>query len=77
MPGTFRCKDCAERYPGCHDHCEKYQEDKALHDKRRHDAFVKKQADMYISDNLRKVYDANAKRRKDQSGYMKFSKGSG
>lgn len=19
------CKDCKKRYPGCHDHCEKYQ----------------------------------------------------
>ena len=19
------CRDCSDRYPGCHDHCEKYQ----------------------------------------------------
>ena len=23
------CKDCPDRYPGCHDHCPKYLEQKA------------------------------------------------
>lgn len=23
------CKDCPDRYPGCHDHCEKYQSRRA------------------------------------------------
>lgn len=22
------CKDCAERYPACHDHCERYQNER-------------------------------------------------
>lgn len=22
----FSCKDCTDRYPGCHDKCEKYRE---------------------------------------------------
>lgn len=22
---NIRCKDCTERYPACHDHCETYQ----------------------------------------------------
>lgn len=25
MAGKY-CKDCKERYPACHDHCEKYKE---------------------------------------------------
>lgn len=24
----FTCKDCQNRHPGCHDHCEKYQTEK-------------------------------------------------
>ena len=27
------CKDCPDRYSGCHDHCEKYQASKAAKDK--------------------------------------------
>lgn len=26
---SFPCKDCADRYPGCHDHCERYKAEKA------------------------------------------------
>lgn len=26
---TSPCKGCPDRYPGCHDHCDKYQEWKA------------------------------------------------
>ena len=29
---TFKCKDCVERTPGCHDHCEKYDEGKAKYE---------------------------------------------
>ena len=26
------CKDCADRHPGCHGHCERYLKEKAEHD---------------------------------------------
>lgn len=31
---VFPCKDCKDRVLGCHSHCEKYIEAKALHNKR-------------------------------------------
>lgn len=24
--GNGPCKDCADRYPGCHDHCDRFKE---------------------------------------------------
>ena len=31
------CKNCVppKRYPGCHDHCPEYQEQKVIHDKEK------------------------------------------
>lgn len=31
----FPCKNCEERKPGCHDHCERYQEAKKVNDARK------------------------------------------
>ncbi len=32
---TFTCKGCPNRAPGCHDHCEKYQDEKAEYEARK------------------------------------------
>ena len=32
---NFSCKDCENRFPGCHDRCEKYQREKAEHEQRK------------------------------------------
>lgn len=29
MPRITVCKDCTDRYPACHDHCERYRTEKA------------------------------------------------
>lgn len=31
----FTCKGCEKREPGCHDHCEKYQKEKADYEARK------------------------------------------
>ena len=77
MTSPFRCKGCTKRYPGCHDHCEQYQEDKAVNDRRKHDEYVKNQASMYLYKHVGDVLDDKAKRRKDRAGYSMFSKGPG
>lgn len=35
MTGIFSCKDCQDRYVGCHSKCEKYKAKKELHEKRK------------------------------------------
>lgn len=44
------CKHCVapKRYPGCHDHCPEYQEQKAIHDANREEQNKKN----YISDGI-------------------------
>lgn len=29
---VYSCKDCGDRFPGCHSNCERYKADKAKHD---------------------------------------------
>ena len=35
MGGSFTCKDCKDRYVGCHSKCENYKKQKELHEKRK------------------------------------------
>ena len=32
MSMVYSCKDCGNRFPGCHSNCERYLADKAKHD---------------------------------------------
>ena len=41
MATVFSCKDCGDRYPGCHDKCEKYKAEKAAHDERKAQEYQK------------------------------------
>lgn len=31
----YSCKDCQQRYPGCHGKCETYKKEKAAHEEQR------------------------------------------
>lgn len=35
MAGIRSCKDCTERYMGCHSYCQKYLSEKAEYDERK------------------------------------------
>lgn len=39
------CKDCKKRFPGCHDYCETYLEEKEEHEQVRMKARREKDAD--------------------------------
>ena len=77
MTSPFNCKDCERRYPGCHDHCEQYQAAKAINEQRKYEENLQRQAGMYTYHHVGHIRDMQAKRRRDQSGYTRFSKGSG
>ena len=77
-PNPFKCcMGCTDRYPGCHGHCDRYQEAKLINEKRKHDEYLKNQASMYLYKHVGNVLDDQAKRRKGCAGYQRFSKGSG
>lgn len=42
-PPVRSCKDCTDRFPGCHDRCERYKADKAANEavkQARHDEWL-------------------------------------
>lgn len=48
---NFPCQNCPDRYPGCHDHCEKY---KAAKEKHNAAAKVKWEYDVARADSIRR-----------------------
>lgn len=75
MSGTFRCKGCTERHPGCHSHCEKYREDKEAHEKRKAEEYLRSQASAYACINIRKVRNCQALAKRNKAGMTYFRKG--
>ena len=44
----FTCsRDCPERKPGCHDHCDKYKRERAAYDKRKAELDKHREARQY------------------------------
>ena len=42
------CLDCPDRYPACHDHCDRYKEWKEIHERKRAAAREQKQSEVEI-----------------------------
>lgn len=49
------CKDCENRYVGCHGRCEKYLEFKKANDERLKQKSLKIDADQYAIDNTMRI----------------------
>lgn len=55
------CKDCANRYPGCHGKCETYIKAKAEHDRLRAADMLEKDIWSYAAKTINAKRDADAK----------------
>ena len=66
----FTCKDCPDRYPGCHDKCEKYQAENEIHKARlaakREADTIRRNLDQQYADGVRR---AKKKDRRPRSCY--------
>ena len=49
------CRDCTERYPGCHDRCEKYQTQRKLVMEERRDLHKDSPYSQYFADVHKKL----------------------
>ena len=68
----FTCKDCPDRYPGCHDDCNKYKREKAIWDKQKAEEAVEKGIYYYVGHSTSEKRDARAKQKKDVRGRKHF-----
>lgn len=70
----FTCKDCPDRYPGCHDHCNKYKREKAIWDKQKAEEAMDRELSGYVAGSISGRSNTNAKRRRDNRGRKYFYK---
>lgn len=63
------CKDCKERYVGCHDKCEEYQRFKKLNEEEKLKARLESEARYYACTTIEKT---KAKIRKCKKKYKIF-----
>lgn len=75
MARMFSCEpNCEKRKPGCHDHCEKYQKERAAFDKRKAELAEDKKVMDYtlrllsIRANYRAIHNRKDGRRKWSRG---------
>lgn len=68
----FTCKDCPNRYPGCHGKCEKYKQEKEAWNKLNAEANKGKDADYYVMHQVLRNRDRAEKKRRERKGYHKF-----
>ena len=66
------CKDCESRYPGCHDHCGIYKNEKAEHERRKELARKNESYHQYVLENRFRCMYEDALRKKKQTGYDMF-----
>lgn len=50
------CIDCEERYPGCHDHCERYQQEKAAVNDEKKRMRKEELVDTFISQTKARIW---------------------
>lgn len=67
------CHHCTDRYPGCHDHCDTYKKKRAEWDEIKAKDRLERSIDGYLSGNIHRSRDANAKRRKEYQRYHRRS----
>ena len=60
--GKKHCKDCTERYPGCHDYCERYLSEKEEWNKKK---ALRKKADEFYTYKIEQIRKDEKRRRKN------------
>lgn len=66
---TFSCKDCRERYVGCHSKCETYKREWEANEKRKKDLKIEREINEYTNDSVSKWLNKQAVRKKHASWY--------
>lgn len=66
----FSCpKYCPKRDPRCHGHCEKYLEEKAIHDEKLAKVRLEQDVKNYVNESIGRGLDYSARRKKDAYSY--------
>lgn len=72
MATIFTCKGCPDRYPGCHDHCDKYKREKAEYEKRKAELEADREARIYTGNSIFTKQNYLAKKQKEWRRYGRY-----
>lgn len=67
----YSCKDCQQRYPGCHGKCETYKKEKAAHEEQREAQKREREIrqGLYMQRSSAVTRATKRRKRKDQKSY--------
>ena len=68
------CKGCEERHPGCHGKCEKYQSERAEHERLKALYNSDREARIYVADAMIRSKKIAYKRHKNDADYNRRSR---
>ena len=67
------CRNCLDRYPGCHQHCKTYKKERAEYDRQKAEENKTKDAYHYSVERLYRIRDRQSKDKKSHrtfGGYI-------
>lgn len=70
----FSCKGCSDRYPACHDKCEKYKKEKAAWNETKAKLAENRELQAYICGTIDRKRDASAKKSKHYPKLKTYNK---
>lgn len=58
------CRNCLDRYPGCHQYCKTYKKERAEYERKKAEENKSKNVDYYSAERINKIRDKRTKDKK-------------
>ena len=58
------CRNCLDRYPGCHQYCKTYKKERAEHERKKAEERNSKNVDYYNAERIGRLRDRSTKDKK-------------
>lgn len=58
------CRNCLDRYPGCHQHCKTYKKERAEYERQKAEENKDKDVSYYSAERINKIRDKRTKEKK-------------
>ena len=63
------CRNCLDRYPGCHQYCKTYKKERAEYDRQKAEANKSKNVDYYSAERIERLRDRSTKDKKTHHNF--------
>ena len=63
------CRNCLDRYPGCHQYCKTYKKERAEYDRQKAEERNSKNVDYYSAERIERLRDRSTKDKKSHHNF--------